>query len=367
MPRDKADLLREYYLGRDARLGATVLVSACIPLAWVYGTAARWSRRLRRARARRLPVPVLSVGNVTCGGTGKTPTVEMLARDLRARGRTPAIVSRGYGAGAGGPGSYRPGVDGEPLHGNDEFLLLARSIPEVAHYQGRDRYAQGLAAIADGAEILILDDGFQHTRLARSFDFVLVDATFPFGGGRTLPAGLLREPLDTLGEADLLGITRCDQVGEVTLSTLQSYLRNRFPGIPQVTLSTTSVAWHGAGGAVAPVDALRGCRVLAFCGIGNPDGFRRQLHRAGVDVVELVGFRDHVRYTERDAERIRNRAAELGVDRVVTTQKDAVKVPEDWIPNLHSLRIEQRVKSGVEAYVAMLDAIETAVSSPGRS
>lgn len=316
------------------------------PLAWVYGGAAAWRRRRLTRQARSLSAVVISVGNITCGGTGKTPTAEWIARDLLRQGRKPAFLSRGYGrdpASGGGRGGelvrYLPpaptAVGGEtsqspprgvPVGANDEFRLLAFNLPQVPHFQGKDRYTAGLEAVALGAEVLILDDGFQHVKLARDLDIVLVDAVAPFGGGYVLPAGLLREPLEALALADLLVVTRSDQVAAKTLSALCSYLRARFPGIPQVRLALQPVAWTSGIGEERAPEAFRGRRVLAFCGIGNPEGFRRQLVSLGVDVVDLVCFRDHHRYTDADIESIRRRAKALGVDNVVMTQKDAVKV-----------------------------------------
>jgi hypothetical protein len=152
-----------------------------IPISWLYGLAAERRRARLSARGVRLPVPVVSVGNITCGGTGKTPAVEMIVRDLLARGRHPAILSRGYRAGADGT--------------NDEGRVLSRALPEIPHLVVPDRAGGGRAAITAGADVLVLDDGFQHVRLSRDLDLVLIDALDPFGGGRVLPAGLLREPL----------------------------------------------------------------------------------------------------------------------------------------------------------------------------
>jgi tetraacyldisaccharide 4'-kinase len=301
----------------------------------------------------------VSVGNITCGGTGKTPAAERIARDLLSRGLRPAFLSRGYGAGGGARGAYVPGgtggmmVAGETIMesgGNDELLVLARNLPEVAHFQGKDRYEAGLAALAWGAEVLILDDGFQHVRLHRDLDLVLIDALDPFGGGHPLPRGLLREPLGELAAADLLAITRSDQVDPVTLSTLSAYLRGRFPSVPQLRMEIHPVHWESLGGRTSPPETLRGRRVFAFCGIGNPESFRRQLLALGAEVAGLACFRDHHRYTAGDLEGVCRRARELGAAEIVMTQKDAVKIPaqgrEDW----RFLRVEQRIVHGAEEY-----------------
>jgi len=318
------------------------------PIAWIYGNVASLRRTYWARRATGLDRPVLSVGNITCGGTGKTPVVEMLVKDLLRLGRHPAVLSRGYGAATAAGGAHKSAV-------NDEYLVLAANVPGLLHLQGADRVARGRDAIGQGADVLVLDDGFQHVRLRRDLDFVLIDALQPFSHGRVLPSGLLREPLEALAQADLFGITRSDQVEARTLSTLSSYLRSRFRGIPQVELVASPIEWATLGGGAALPEALTGRTALAFCGIGNPESFRRQLESLRVTLRAFVGFRDHHRYTAADIRGLLERALELGVDEVVMTQKDAVKMPitgptASW----RFLRIEARVARGREAYEASL-------------
>ena len=339
------------------------------PACRVYGAVAVQRREGLERAARRLTRPVISVGNITCGGTGKTPTVEMIARDLVERGRRPALLSRGYGnryrravsvdrlaqVMAGGGDAPRP-VAGN--YGNDEFHVLAANLPSVQHYQGRDRFACGERAITGGADVLVLDDGFQHAGVARDLDIVLVDAITPFGNGRVLPAGLLREPIDVLDRADLFGITRSDLVDSAQLSTLSSYLRSRFGATPQVLLRTRPDAWWSLDGERTEARSMSGRRVLAFCGIGNPWAFQRQLRLLGVRVDDIICFRDHHRYTLQDVDRVLSAARRSGVDEVVMTQKDAVKLEatettRDW----KFLRIEQELVRGEAEYHQALDAV----------
>ena len=316
------------------------------PLSWLYGGMAVLRRRWLEARARGLDRPVVSVGNVTCGGTGKTPVVEMIARELCRLGCRPAILSRGYGGSAAGAA------------GNDELHVLAANLPGVPHYQGKDRHPLGLEAIARGADVLILDDGFQHARLKRDLDLVLIDALDPFGGGRVLPAGLLREPLAVLAHADLLAITRSNRVDPMLLTTLSSYLRARFPTIPQIFIETHPIEWRALGGGTEPPEALRGRRCLAFCGIGNPESFRREIEALGVAVAELIPFPDHHRYTRQDLEAIESCAAGVRADGVLLTQKDAVKIPrEGKMAAWKMLRIESRVTRGAEEYARALASL----------
>lgn len=299
---------------------------------------------------------MVSIGNVTCGGTGKTPAVEMVARDLLALGQRPAILSRGYRA----PrrerevaSAHHPSAgDSRPLAGlNDEMRVLAANLPGVPLYQGKDRYRSGVAAVREGADVLVLDDGFQHASLARDLDLVLIDALDPFGGGRVLPAGLLREPLGVLARAHLLGITRSRHVAAPALATLESYLRARFPRIPRLLIAAQPLFWQGLAGERFELEALRGRRTLAFSGIGNPEAFRRELLALGVELVDHVSFRDHHRYTATDIERLLSRAERLGAEEVVMTQKDAVKIPVSGRAAAWKLlRIESRVIRGEESY-----------------
>lgn len=329
------------------------LASALTPLSWVYGAAARCRRAWVSRHAHCLARPVISVGNITCGGTGKTPVVEMVARDVIALGLRPAILSRGYGA----PGEGQA---------NDELQVLAANLPTVELLQGADRIATGRKAVEGGAEVILLDDGFQHMRLARDLDIVLIDALDPLGGGRVLPAGALREPLSTLARAGLLAITRADQVDPRYLGTLSTYLRLRFPRVPQARIVTAPVGWRRLSGETEAVDALRGARALAFCGIGNPETFRRALLGLGVEVVELVCFRDHHRYTTAEIEALKEEAAARGVAAVVLTQKDAVKIaPGAGTESWRVLHVEARVVGGLEAYRGAVERAVARAASPG--
>jgi tetraacyldisaccharide 4'-kinase len=329
--------------------------SLLVPLSWPYGAAAAARRRWWRGRARSLPAPVVSVGNLTCGGTGKTPVVEMVVRDLLARGWSPAILSRGYGPAASGSEA--------PRRFNDEYLVLAENLPGVPHYQGGSRLETGRVALERGADILVLDDGFQHFQLARDLDMVLIDALDPFGGGNLLPAGLLREPVAALAAASLVGITRCELAPAAELEALAAYLALRFPGLPQVLIESRPEAWADLDGKVEPAAALRGRPVLGFCGIGNPEAFRRQLLALDVELRGWAAFRDHRRYSAADVSRLARLAAECGAQAVVMTQKDAVKLRS---PELRReagelpwryLRIRFAIRSGEEGYRRALESL----------
>jgi tetraacyldisaccharide 4'-kinase len=262
-------------------------------------------------------VPVLSVGNITAGGTGKTPFVAWLARLFVIRKRRPAILSRGYGRHA------RSGVD-------DENAMLARLAADVPIVVDPDRVAGARRAVREhGADVLILDDGFQHRRLARELDIVLIDALWPFGAGRMLPRGLLREPLGGLRRAGVLIVTRCDLVGAERVQEIKDRLGELAPGVPLACCRTVVTGLRPVArpdGEPAEPRALHEGRWAAFCGIGNPEGFARTLARAGCRTEFLQVFADHTPYTPRMLSAILDRAHAAGCTGVLTTEKDAAKL-----------------------------------------
>jgi tetraacyldisaccharide 4'-kinase len=248
-------------------------------------------------------VPVISVGNLTVGGTGKTPCVEYVARLLREHEYQVAILSRGYGSDAGR---------------NDEAMVLEENLPDVPHYQDPDRVAIARTAIEESeSNVLVLDDGFQHRRLARDLDIVLIDATDPWASGYLLPRGGLREPRRSLRRAGFVVLTRCDAVEPAAVEGLANEVQSLAPGI------SIAKTIH------APVGdfTFRGKPVGAFCGIGNPEGFRLTLRSLGAEVVAFRAFPDHYEYHREDVADLNRWAATLPSDACfVTTQKDWVKL-----------------------------------------
>jgi tetraacyldisaccharide 4'-kinase len=281
-----------------------------------YGLAVRLRNAayaLGWARQTQAPVPVVSVGNLTVGGTGKTPCVEYLASYFRRRDLRVAILSRGYG-GAGGP--------------NDEYLVLEENLPDVPHLQGPDRAELAhIAALELESEVLLLDDGFQHRRLARDLDVVLLDATCPWGHGYLLPRGLMREPPSALRRADAIVLTRCDQAGPTQLEALRRRVARLAPLVPvaeTVHQPVALVRWEDER--MLP-DALTGRPVAGLCGIGNPEAFRRTLADLGARLVDFCAYPDHHAYTRADVDRLHQWGRRLPGDAVVvTTQKDQVKL-----------------------------------------
>ncbi len=290
----------------------------------------------------RAAVPVVSVGNLTLGGTGKSPCVETLARFYRERGVRVALLSRGYGA--------REGL-------NDEARMLAANLPGVPQLQGVDRVALARTAVREcGAEVLLLDDGFQHRRLARDLDIVLIDATCPWGHGRLFPRGLLREPPAGLSRAHLILLTRCDQASAAERERLREEIGRVAPGTPLVETTHRPLEWVNAEGKTLPLDALVKQRVVGFCGIGNPEAFRQTLIALGMDVAAFRPFPDHHAYSPVDTVELEKMARD-GV--VLTTQKDLVKLRRTELGGraLWALRIGLHVTSGQEALERQLTSI----------
>ena len=288
-------------------------------------------------RCSKAAVPVVSVGNLTLGGTGKTPCVEHVARWFRQHDRRVAILSRGYGSQQGQ---------------NDEALVLEDNLPDVPHLQGPDRIALAQIAVEElESEVLILDDGFQHRRLARDLDIVLLDATAPWGHGYLFPRGLLRESPASLRRAGLIMMTRCDQVDAGKREQIRSRLARLAPDVPLVETTHRPVALVNADRQEQRLDILRQQPVVAFCGIGNPEAFRRTLADLGVTLAGFRTFPDHHAYSRQDIEELRGWIREHGPQGVaVTTQKDLVKIRLSRLGDrpLWALRIQMHLNEEQE-------------------
>ena len=302
--------------------------------------------RLRRWLYRRgvLPghdagVPVICVGNITTGGTGKTPMVAWVIRRLKDAGKSPAILTRGYKA-VGGI--------------SDEAELLRELTGADVAVNG-DRVAGARAAVAAGADVLVMDDGYQHRRLRRDLDIVLVDAGNPFGFDHCLPRGMLREPTAALRDAGAVVITRSDAVAPDALGALAGRLCAMVPNCSVHAALHRTTGAIDAGGVVHLPDALSGRKVLAFCGIASPESFFRSVAAAGADIAASLALGDHVDYTDAVVADIR--AAAVGADLLVTTQKDHVKLAgKDLGVDLWQLAVEMEVVSGEAELSAKIEA-----------
>ncbi|MDE2484597.1 MAG: tetraacyldisaccharide 4'-kinase [candidate division NC10 bacterium] len=342
------------------------------PVSRVYGAAMSLRTALFTyglARTRRLPVPVLSVGNVSVGGSGKTPFVEMLAGRLRERGQRVVIILRGYRGGSTKPTIVSDGrnVRCEPPIAADEAYLLARHLPGVAVLTGADRYRVGTVAIEQvDCGVIILDDGFQHLGLHRDLDIVLVDAGNPLGYGRLLPSGLLREPPEALGRADMVVITHAD-AGRDLDSAIQA-IRRYAPIVPIALAVHRPVSLIDVrSGERLGLERLTGRRLLAVSGIANPSRFEATLIQLGAFVAAHHIFPDHHRYAPVDLEIINRAANSVGASMVVTTEKDMVKLTSLNVTTmgapLYALSISLELTEGAD----VLDAILSRLVTPSAS
>ena len=300
------------------------------PLSLLYGAVTRTRLSLYRRgtfQTTKLDRPVISIGNITTGGTGKTPLVEHVARLIASQGKKVCILTRGYGR--KDPHlqvivSDGYGVLASPSEAGDEPYLLATRLKGLAAViSSADRIAAGREAIKDfGTDCFVLDDGFQHLRLARDLNLVTIDATNPWGGGRLLPHGRLRESLEGMSRADCVVITRCDQVE--SLDGLRAEIL-RLTGGKSIFESQMRMVrvppLKNGGETLAP-----SARVAAFCAVGNPASFFESLRGAGYEVAVERAFPDHHVYSQDEIDALIRSAKDAGAEVLVTTAKDAVKL-----------------------------------------
>lgn len=298
-------------------------------------------------KSRRLARPVISVGNITTGGTGKTPVVRWLADNLREV--KPAVLMRGYKSAE---------------NFSDEQSLLEEQLGGVPVIARPDRRRGAAAALAKQHDtgLFILDDGMQHRKMARDFELVLVDATNPFGFGHVLPRGLLREPLAGLARANAFLITRVDLITSEELESIKYRLRVNNSASP-IFGAQHSIATFWCGGEQFSAEALRGKRVCLFCGVGNPAGVRKQLELLGINIVEERYFPDHHHYSISDL----NTLAEVNTDLMVTTEKDWAKISRLNHPILQRIwRTELALSFSGDDEQKLLEQIRLSISRPSR-
>jgi tetraacyldisaccharide 4'-kinase len=253
------------------------------------------------------------VGNLTLGGTGKTPMVEWLAQWFLNRGVPIALVSRGYKS-----------ADGAP---NDEAQELAQKLPGVPHLQNPDRVTAARQAVRQfHSEIIILDDAFQHRRISRDLDIVLLDALEPFGFGHVFPRGTLREPLAGLARADMAVLTRADMVDAAERTRIRSVVQQSAPHIAWAECRHAPRGLLSADRQEESLETLRGRRLAAFCGLGNPAGFRHTLAECGYDVVGWQELADHFVYNQNAVKELAGWATSHSAEAIVCTHKDLVKL-----------------------------------------
>jgi tetraacyldisaccharide 4'-kinase len=287
---------------------------------WLYGRGVLRSRRLDR--------PVVAVGNLTVGGTGKTPAVMLAVETLQELGHHPAVVSRGYGRRTDGVHvvADSAAIRVEPEDAGDEPFLLARRLPGVPVVVGAHRgEAATLAVERFDASAIVLDDAFQHRTLAKDLEIVMARVRDPWGNGRLLPAGPLREPLAGLARAHVVVATGAREAGDG--AAVEDAVARHAPGVPVIPAAyVPTECWDARRMQPFPLDDLGRARLLAFAGIGAPEGFRRTLDELGAAPVELLTFGDHHWYTGADLRGLCERGRALGVDALVTTEKDWVRL-----------------------------------------
>jgi tetraacyldisaccharide 4'-kinase len=298
------------------------------------------------AEVHKVDLPIITVGNLTLGGTGKTPMVKWLAQRFQNAGLRVAIVSRGYGAAEG-------------KH-NDEAMELAQALPNVPHIQNRDRVAGAQQAIREfNSQLLLLDDGFQHRRLSRDLDIVLLDALEPFGFEHVFPRGTLREPLAGLQRANVVCLSRADAISPSERETIRKRVADIAPQAAWCEAAHSASKLVNARGESQSLEFLARHRVAAFCGIGNPAGFRHTLTAAGCEPVAWREFPDHHAYTAADQSKLVALARSSNADGCVCTQKDLVKLPQQQLGGipLWAVVIEMKFLSGQEALEQKLDEV----------
>jgi len=309
-------------------------------------------------RTRRLSCRVVAVGNLTLGGTGKTPLVELIARYLRERGRRVAILSRGYGRRDGRV--VRVVADGQrvlatPAEAGDEPYLLARRLVDVPVVVGPDRYHAGALALARFApDVLLLDDGFQQMRLAKDADVVVLDARRPWGFRGLFPRGTLREPPDALRRAHLVVLTHCG--GGADPGGAEAEVRRQAPAVPVVHADYEPEGVEDVrAGTLADVDVLRTQPCLAFAGIAAPWRFLETLIGLQVAPRDLVTFPDHHAYTAADVADLEARARAAGATALLTTEKDAVRLLDLGRFPLWALRVRLHLRGDAATWWGALD------------
>jgi tetraacyldisaccharide 4'-kinase len=291
-----------------------------------------------------LPGKVVSVGNLTLGGTGKTPAVISLARETKKRGFSPCVLTRGYKSNTKDSCFVSRG-DGPVISASeagDEALLMAELLKDIPVIKGSNRYESGMLAFREYFKnlppVFILDDGFQHWALKRDMNIVLIDATNPFGNGKLLPEGPLREPLEGLNRADIIILTKSDMTSKEALADTMQKVKKYNSRAPVFSATHKPVDLISVNGDIRTLDFLSKKKVYTFAAIANTLSFESLLRAHGAEIVQCKNYRDHYSYKQKDLDDIKNDA--LGLD-IITTEKDLVKIRDLQMPgNVYALRIE---------------------------
>ncbi len=353
-------MIKEYYLsilsGRQKGLIATLIKSTLSTLTYPYLTVLKTRNVLYKngiIKSTRLPVKIFSIGNITTGGTGKTPLVENMAKTLCQCGKKVAILSRGYGA------NNLSHNKNDVI--NDECIALRKNLHDVHILVGKDRVENGEKAIRDyGVDCIILDDGFQHFKLKRDLNVVVIDSLNPFGGEYLLPRGSLREPLESLRRADIFIISHCDQSSEKTIKSIYTRLKQLNSDAPVCESIHRPVLLEDiTGSSSLGLEWLKRKKIYGLSAIGNPESFASTLKGLGAELIKHRVYCDHHAYTLRELDGVVSEAKLLGVDAIVVTQKDIVKIRNMNIKNANilTLRIEFEITEGIGLYNEAIDRV----------
>ena len=353
-------LLRRYWEDPDT----PVVTAGLSVLSWAYRAALAVRDRAYRwgvLPTGRLPCPVISVGNLTLGGTGKTPTVELVARTLQDLGAAPAVLSRGYGRTTRGVQvvADREAILAQAHAGGDEPRLLAERLPGVPVVVGENRYEAGRVAVERcGATALVLDDGFQHRTLAKDLEILVVSGRAPWGNARVFPRGMLREPLAGLRRAHAVLVT--NPAGPETVADVTTTVR-RYQATAPVLAARYELeeASEPLRGRRLPVRELAGRRLLAFAGLGSPEGFADTVDATGIRRVGFVEFPDHHWFSARDVTELARDARAAGAQGLVTTEKDWVRMRELPPPGLPLwvLPVRLVIEAGLQTWRRLIASV----------
>jgi len=323
---------------------AAIFKFILLVLSWIYLAGIRTvdlAYRLGIRRRYEVPVPVISVGNITLGGTGKTPFVVFLAEHMKTRGKSPAVLIRGYGG--------------------DESRMLKERLRDIPVFVGQDRVRSALSAANTGSDVIILDDGFQHRRLARALDIVLVSGSSVFGSGHLFPRGVLREPVAGLERASLVVVTKSDRITDKEKAGIVLKLEKTAPGKPVVFTKYQPDLFTDAAGGVYRKDHVRGKKICLVSGIADPDYLAFQLEGLGAAIEARFDHTDHHRYTQKDIARIYGSLSASGAELVITTHKDYVKIREldisPIVEKIFILSVAVDVTGGREDLIAGLNSV----------
>jgi tetraacyldisaccharide 4'-kinase len=364
--RDPEILLRRYWEKPDTPV---VTAGLCL-LSMGYRIALAVRERAyqcRLLRTGRVSCPVISVGNITLGGSGKTPMVELIVLGLCELGVAPAVVSRGYGREGRGVRvvADRDGVRLGPRAGGDEPVLLAERLPGIPVIVGEDRFAASRRAVEScGATAIVLDDGFQHRTLAKDLEIVVVNGRAPWGNQRLFPRGMLREPLSALHRAHLIAVTNPIDRADVQ-STERAIRRYNHRAPILVARYEVIDARDMNAGAKVDLGGLEGRRLLAFAGLGSPRGFAETLASAGVRLAGLIEYPDHYWFAEADLRELAKQAHATAAEGLITTQKDWIRLRGLGLPPLPVwvLAVRLRLESDRDVLLRALASTLAAASA----